>query len=251
VEGVAVGRRKVDGLRASFANGLSTGGLCSGGEGPRVSPSLRRLRESGGAILGSEGLGLLLGMASSSSRALGAAREKNHLADGLSKFWDSSDYALAEQYFDVLDRRWGPHTIDRFADSRHCRVRSRRFNARFACPGVEAVDAFSQDWGGDNNWVNPPFALVGRVLAHARLCRASWTLIVPIWPRRAWWPILWPGTGGWADFVTDAMELPRVRELFRVGELDGKFFQAPRWRVFALRIGFGGGRRGGVPGIRG
>ena len=47
--------------------------------------------------------------------------------------------------------------MDRFAS--HTNHLCPRFNSAFYCPGTEAVDAFSQDWGGENNWVNPPFGL--------------------------------------------------------------------------------------------
>ena len=53
-------------------------------------------------------------------------------------------------YFRVWILR-GVHSIDRFADNYNSHLP--RFNSRFACPGAEAVDAFTVDWGGgENNW---------------------------------------------------------------------------------------------------
>ena len=56
-----------------------------------------------------------------------------------------------------------------------------RFNSRFLQPGTEAVDAFSQDWSTENNWLVPPTVLIGRPLSHLRDCKAIGTLIVPMW----------------------------------------------------------------------
>ena len=84
-------------------------------------------------------------------------RKDNVLADALSKFYDSDDCMLNSKYFRILDKLWGPHTFDRFASAtnRHCM----QFNSRFWCPGSAGVNALAYDWVGENNWVNPPFAL--------------------------------------------------------------------------------------------
>ena len=64
------------------------------------------------------------------------------------------------------------------------------FNSRFLQPAAEAVDAFSQDWSLDNNWLVPPTTLIGRVLCHMRDCKAVGTLIVPMWKSAQFWPLL-------------------------------------------------------------
>jgi len=70
-------------------------------------------------------------------------------------------------------------TIDRFS---YCyNTKLPRFNLRFLQRGSKAVDAFSQDWSSDNNWLVPPIAVIGKELSHMRDCRAVGTLIVPLW----------------------------------------------------------------------
>ena len=39
----------------------------------------------------------------------------------------------------------------------HLNAQLPRFNSRFAMPGSEAVDTFTVDWRGDNNWWSPLF----------------------------------------------------------------------------------------------
>lgn len=39
-----------------------------------------------------------------------------------------------------------------------------RFNSKYWCPGTEAVDAFSQVWVSENNWLVPPPSYIPRVI---------------------------------------------------------------------------------------
>ena len=55
-------------------------------------------------------------------------RALNTLADARSKIVDRSNYALSRAAFAEVERRSGPHTIDRFADYRNARLQ--RFNSR-------------------------------------------------------------------------------------------------------------------------
>lgn len=163
-------------------------------------------------------------------------REQNQLADYISKFHDGDDWQLHPRYFKICSQLWGEHTVDRFAS--HTNHLCPRFNSAFYCPGTEAVDAFSQDWSGENNWCNPPFGLIGQVLQHLRACGAKATLICPRWPKRPWWHLLCPDGQNFADFVVAWRELPRVADLFLPGPkfANKKGVGCPNWRVFALRI---------------
>jgi PAS domain-containing protein len=164
-------------------------------------------------------------------------RGENLLADQLSKYFDGDDWQLNPRYFSILSTLWGTHTVDRFAS--HLNRLCERFNSRFYCPGTEAVDAFSQDWAGENNWINPPFSLIAPILVHMRQCRAVGTLIVPFWPKRPWWPLLHPA-GQWASFVSAWRELPQSANLFLPGPKHGNSRPVgqPHWRIFALRLDF-------------
>ena len=117
-------------------------------------------------------------------------REQNQLADYYSRINDYDNWMLNPAVFGWLDSSWGPHTIDRFANSGNAQVA--RFNSRFWTPGSEAVDAFTCDWGEDNNWWCPPVHLVPRVIRHAQNTNAKGTLVVPQWLSSLFWPLLFP-----------------------------------------------------------
>ena len=95
--------------------------------------------------------------------------------------------------FKVLDQKWGPHNIDRFASFFNTQLP--RFNSRYWNPGTEGVDAFTCDWQGENNWWCPPVYLVPRVLCHAQETEACGTLLVPKWPSAPFWPMLFNKEG--------------------------------------------------------
>ena len=67
-------------------------------------------------------------------------REDNGYADYVSKLAEVDDWYLNPAAFRWLDGIWGPHTVDRFANSANAQLK--RFNSRFWSWGTEAVDAF-------------------------------------------------------------------------------------------------------------
>ena len=165
-------------------------------------------------------------------------RELNVKADYLSRIVDYDDWYLNPSVFEWLDVIWGPHTIDRFAD--HNNHQLPRYNSKFGCPGSEAVDAFTVDWSKEYNWWCPPVYLVARVIGHARVCKASGTLIVPEWQSAPFWPLLHPSKGEFADFVFDIQELPLSEFLILPGLSGSTLFHGkmPNTRVLALRCVF-------------
>ena len=130
--------------------------------------------------------------------------ENTHAAD-LSKFFSKDDWRLHNEAFRLLDELWGPPTVDRFAYDLNHQVA--RVNSFHWCPGNAGVNAFAQfgiDWLSANNWCNPPFCLIGRLLLFLREIGGETTLIVPHWPRQPWWPLLCPDGMHFAEFVVDA-----------------------------------------------
>lgn len=158
------------------------------------------------------------------------SRNNNEYADYLSKFRDSADWRLAPRLFAELDARFGPHTIDRFAASHntHCD----RFNSRYYDPGAEQYDAFKQDWSADNNFCNPDFNDIGRVLALARQQRACATIIFPDWKSQPWHPTILAAASAVVTLgkCYDAL-IPGPR-----GEYSVLTF--PDWTVCAARVDF-------------
>ena len=68
-------------------------------------------------------------------------REENAFADELSKLLIPDDWMLAPRFFEWLNSKWGPHTIDLFAssDNNQCG----RFYSLHWCRGTLGVNAFS------------------------------------------------------------------------------------------------------------
>ena len=166
-------------------------------------------------------------------------RELNERADLLSRIIDYDDWQLNPMVFARLDAVWGPHSVDRFASFQNCQIP--RFNSQCWNPGAEAVDAFTVDWRGENNWWCPPLALVPRVIRHAQVCGAEGTLIVPLWPSAPFWPLVCPREDHFAPFVVGWMDLPLTDSLFLPGPSGCALFngQVPNTRVLALRCRFG------------
>jgi hypothetical protein len=107
-------------------------------------------------------------------------RSEDNPADSPSRVdWD--DWSVAHTTFLAIDRLWGPHTCDRFASVNNRQLLS--FNHK-------QMDAFTQSWLGHNNWLVPPFYLIGNALLMLAQERAMGTLILPWWPAQPWWPLL-------------------------------------------------------------
>ena len=69
-------------------------------------------------------------------------------ADCLSKIVDNDDWKIVPEIFQLLDSRWGPHTVDCFAT--FCNYKVPRFFSRFWNPGSSGMDAFFQTWQREN-----------------------------------------------------------------------------------------------------
>lgn len=165
-------------------------------------------------------------------------REYNEIADYLSRIIDHDDWDISPEVFKLIDGKWGPHTIDRFASSHNTKLV--RFNSRYLDSGSQAVDAFTVNWSLENNFFCPPVYLVPRVLHHARACTCKGTLVVPEWPSALFWPLLCQQGGGFHKFVVDVMVLPSSSELIVSGRSGANLFKngMPNTNVLALRIDF-------------
>ena len=56
-------------------------------------------------------------------------RSLNIEADLCSKVFDFDDWEVSEWVFKLVDKKWGLHTFDRFANSKNCKVE--KFNSQF------------------------------------------------------------------------------------------------------------------------
>lgn len=158
------------------------------------------------------------------------SRSKNEYADTLSKYRDRADWMLNRSLFSALDRRWGPHTVDRFASAHNAQCL--RFNSRYHDPHAEATDAFRQDWSRENNFCNPDFNDLDRVLAHAYEHYAVMTVIFPRWESATWFiPIV--------AAASEIVALPAFNRTFIPGPRSAQtVLNAPSWDVWAARVDF-------------
>ena len=99
-------------------------------------------------------------------------RQHNKTVDSISRIVDLDDWQLSPKLFQILDSKWGPHSLDRFASPYNTQLA--RFNSRSWSPGAEAIDAFTLDWSQENNWLCPPFVcLITKVISDLRACSAQ------------------------------------------------------------------------------
>ncbi|VDI05831.1 Hypothetical predicted protein [Mytilus galloprovincialis] len=120
-------------------------------------------------------------------------RADNQYADKLSRNTDNDDWGIHGELFNYFNGTWGPYSIDRFAT--HYNTQCTRFNSKHWCPGSEGIDAFSQNWGNDTNWLVPPPALVPMVLQKVQHDKAACTLVIPEWKSAPFWPLIYTSKG--------------------------------------------------------
>ena len=117
------------------------------------------------------------------------ASEENSLADALSRGSPFDELTLRRPAFARLQRRWGPHTVDRYA--RAVNAQLPRFNTAFPAAASEGAPALAQRWLGENNYVFPPVVELPRV---AQLLveqpSVAATVVTPYWPAQAWFQLL-------------------------------------------------------------
>lgn len=156
---------------------------------------------------------------------------KNTWADTLSRLpKDRSDWRLDRRIFQLLEQKWGPHTIDWFATRVNTQLP--RFASWTADSRCSYVDAIRNLHKKENGYANPPFSAIGMVLQKLRTTRRSLTLVVPSWPAQHWWPLL-------LDLMIDLpVLLPHHSQTFTPSEVYGVSYKAapPPWGTFAFRL---------------
>jgi hypothetical protein len=153
----------------------------------------------------------------------------NVQADGLSRQHDPGDWRLNPSIFTNLDRRWGPHTVDRFATTLNTQLP--RFNSAWGDPNAEAVDSFAQpNWRCENNYCNPPWSELDRLAQLLRETGAAATVVVPHWPAQAWFQQL-------QALASDSCSFQPSADLFCPGRL-GSYVPIgpPAWPITCFRV---------------
>jgi len=152
------------------------------------------------------------------------------LSDALSRVTtDQHDWMLKPEVFHNIEEKLGPHTVDLFA-SRTTKQLPRYFS-RFPDHEAEGVNAFHQNWKEEKGFANPPFALIGRVLAKARRDKARITLVTPEWKTAPWWPMLLKMK------ICTPMVLEKDQATFRPGKSNpNNPYKEMKWRALVWSI---------------
>ena len=117
-------------------------------------------------------------------------------ADAPSRFSSDIDCCLSESSWRLVDRTFGPHTVDMIAIPSNVRADSQgyslKFFSPFPCEGSSGINVFSQQLSpAEIYYVFPPFVLIGPLLKFLLPCQAPTTIVIPdISPRKFWWPII-------------------------------------------------------------
>ena len=148
-------------------------------------------------------------------------------ADYLSRLPSHYEWQLHPGLFKILDAKWGPHSIDRFATMNNAQLPT--YNSRYYDPMTSGVDALSQqDWESHNNYINAPFRLIPKILALLRHYRAEATIIAPIWPAQPWYQELQEMV------VAPPFQLPNTPLIMT--DRKAEPLRNMKWRVCAWRI---------------
>jgi hypothetical protein len=150
----------------------------------------------------------------------------NHLADYLSRGKRAPGWRLPQPLFDVLERRFGPHTIDLFASS-HAHLLPRWCS--LDQDGAVAVDAFSINWSREHGLINAPWDLLPRIVAKLREDQATATVIAPWWPTATWWPDL-------TNISRDHVRLHLPPALPSDHHRGPEPLRNPAWRICAFQV---------------
>jgi hypothetical protein len=153
-------------------------------------------------------------------------------------FSDSDDYSLNKQVFGMINRVWGPFTVDRFAS--HLTKQVSAFNSRWWNPGSQAMDAFSQVWTHGINWIFPPPRLISRILTHMKLQKSCGTLLIPFWPSAFWWNILFKSPFVLMNNVLNWSDIHPGYGLFTPAPVGNRIFSdnPVNFRILVIRLCF-------------
>lgn len=135
----------------------------------------------------------------------------NVLADALSRGSPMDELVLRPAAWASLERRFGPHSIDRYASASNARLP--RFNTLLPDARGEGAGALAQNWMGENNYIFPPATELPRIaqLLHEQP-GISCTIVAPYWPAQAWFQQLGEvavhmEVRAWSDVATAPLAL--------------------------------------------
>ena len=101
-------------------------------------------------------------------------------ADFISRLIGIGDWQITRDCFKAIERLWGIHTVDCFANYYSKKVS--KYFSRFWNSDSSGVDFFVQNIKGENCLVIPPVELIVRAPHYLYVCKPTATMIVSFWP---------------------------------------------------------------------
>ena len=139
---------------------------------------------------------------------------------------DRCDWKLCPRIFHLIDKRLGPLELDLFA-SRLTHQLPRYVSWR-PDPAAIATDAFTLNWAELRTYADPPWNLIGRVLAQTRRQQAELVLVAPVWKAQGWYPELLE------MLVRPPLLIPQRRDLVTATHPDSLPEVVPQLAVWAI-----------------
>ena len=150
----------------------------------------------------------------------------NSRVDFLSRIDSTYKWLLHSEMFHLLNKRWGPFIVDCFTSMRTGQIPI--YNSLYRDPYTSGVDALSQDWRNQNNFINPLFCLIHKVLKKVQKEKTEVVIIAPDWPSQPWYPLM-------KMMLKDRpVKMPR-KALLRVSSRPEPKKNS-RWRIYTWRI---------------
>lgn len=137
--------------------------------------------------------------------------------------------------FSHLNGKWGPFTVDRFANDQNKKVP--RFYSKCFDKNSEGVDAFNYTWENENNLLVPPISCICQVILKCQTEHLVGTLVVPYWVSAEYWPLLKPG-GRWHRFITELEVFETARQWLKQGRCPFSLLGSEKFggAIIAFRI---------------
>ena len=115
------------------------------------------------------------------------AGKLNSTADAESReMRDRYDWKLCPRVFQSINNKFGPLEVDLFASRLTTQLPT--FVSWRPDPEALSTDAFTLTWTNMKAYANPPWSLIGRVLAQTHQQKANLILVAPVWKTQAWYP---------------------------------------------------------------
>ena len=105
-------------------------------------------------------------------------------------------------------------------------------------PETEGIDAFLQEWSGENNLFVPPAKDILKVLNRIQSSKnILGTLVVPYWTSKSYWAVI-QEEGKFTKFITDSISIEDASQMLRQGMFRGSFLGSRDYNggLWALKI---------------